>query len=399
MNRHGWEVADVLKLTANQLFKTHDLPYVVQKTAKDIIQCRTSVLGGHKSKCSHCDHISISYNSCRNRHCPKCQFSKREQWILDRKADILPVKYFHVVFTLPHALNPVAKQYPREVYSILFKAAWRTIKTLGDDPKWLGAKTGMIALLHTWGQNLSFHPHLHCIIPHGGWLPELNKWIYTNHRKFLFPVKVMSTLFRRYLIDLLNKLYTQRLIDWQDKDWGQLISLLQSSSFNVFAQKPFAGPQPVIDYLGRYSHRVAISNHRITMVTKKSVTFQYKDYRDGKDKHLVLTPLEFSRRFLQHVLPKGFAKIRHYGILANKAKNMFIPDILFYFERRCAAKSKFDPVKYFQEKYAVNILLCPYCKTGKLQRTSQIPPARGDPSLYLSSKFSAPHQSFKSLLN
>ncbi|MCL4166433.1 UNVERIFIED_CONTAM: hypothetical protein GTU68_005160, partial [Idotea baltica] len=175
----------------------------MQKAAQDIMNCRTSVLGGHISTCSACDHREISYNSCRNRHCPKCQYSKREQWILDRASEVLPVRYFHVVFTLPHELNAMMMAYPKIMYGILFKAAWKTIYTLGNDPKWLGAKAGMTALLHTWGQNLSYHPHLHCIIPGGGYIPELKRWKYLNHRKFLFPVRVISALYRRYFIELL----------------------------------------------------------------------------------------------------------------------------------------------------------------------------------------------------
>ena len=320
MRRPEWEVADVLKLATHKLFASSGLPYVVQKAARDIIQCRTSALGGHKSKCSHCSYTSIAYNSCRNRHCPKCQFSKREQWILDRKSDILPVCYFHVVFTVPHSLNPVTKAYPGVIYKLIFKSAWRTVKTLSEDPKWLGAKSGMIALLHTWGQNLSYHPHLHCIIPGGGLVSELKRWIYTHRRKFLFPVRVMSALYRRYFIEELREAYSSEVLGWDAREWTELISDLRQASFNVFAKRPFAGPQQVIDYLGRYSHRVAITNHRIVHVTPDRVSFAYQDYRDGKKKVLNLSPIEFSRRFLQHVLPKGFAKIRHYGILSNKSK-------------------------------------------------------------------------------
>jgi hypothetical protein len=388
LKRPAWEVADVLRLTASQLYNTSDLPYVVQKTARDIMHCRTNALGGHKSECSHCDQISISYNSCRNRHCPKCQFSKREQWILDRKADILPVQYFHVVFTLPHTVNQVVKAYPKEVYGILFKAAWKTIKILGDDPKWLGAKLGMIALLHTRGQNLSFHPHLHCIIPHGGWIPEVKRWVYTNHRKFLFPVKVMSKLYRRFFIEFLNQSFSEEVIIWPIKEWTELISSLGSATFNVYTNKPFAGPQPVIDYLGRYSHRVAITNHRIVNLTNNQVTFRYKDYRDDKEKLLKLSPIEFARRFLQHVLPKGFAKIRHFGIFANKSKSIYLSDVLFFFERRKSLKTKFDPLEHIKEKYGVDILLCPVCQKGIMKRFIEIPPARGDPVINMPCRFS-----------
>ena len=399
MKRPKWEVSDVLQLALKELREQKILPFNVLKTAQDIIQCRTPVLGGHKLKCSHCNYSEISYNSCRNRHCPKCQFSKQEQWILDRKAEILPTSYFHVVFTIPHSINPVAKAYPREVYSIMFKAAWKTIKTLSNDPKWLGAKSGMIAVLHTWGQNLSFHPHLHCIIPNGGWLKEMRRWIYSNHRKFLFPVRVMSALYKRCFMDLLDDYYSQGLLEWKIKEWSKLRSSLGSKSFNVFTKKPFSGPQVVIDYLGRYTHRVAISNHRLVHVANDGVAFKYKDYRDEKNKILMLSPLEFSRRFLQHVLPKGFAKIRHYGILSNKAKKIYITNILFFFDRRKASKSKFDPISHIMEKYGVNLLICPQCKSAKLQRKLEIPPNRGDPCFVPSNNFVISPFSFKTVVN
>ena len=387
MIRPKWEVSDVLKMVSKQLTEQKGLPINVVKVAQDIIQCRTHILGGHKLKCSHCNYSEISYNSCRNRHCPKCQFSKQEQWILDRKAEILPTPYFHVVFTIPHTINKLAKAYPREVYGIMFKAAWKTVKTLSNDPKWLGAKTGMIAVLHTWGQNLSFHPHLHCIIPQGGWLKEVRRWIYSNHRKFLFPVRVMSALYKRYFMEMLDDYYSQGMIGWKTREWLALRSCLASASFNVFVKKPFSGPQVVVDYLGRYTHRVAITNHRIVDISNNGVAFKYKDCRDGKDKVLKLTPLEFSRRFLQHVLPKGFAKIRHYGILSNKAKKIYITDILFFFERRKAGKTKFDPISHILEKYGVNLLTCPHCKTGKLYRKEEIPPNKGDPLLVFSHNY------------
>lgn len=249
------------------------LPYSIQKAVHDITRCRTGALGGHKSSCRQCGAISISYNSCRNRHCPKCQFSKREQWILDRKADLLPVTYFHVVFTLPHQLNQLIKAYPGILYHQLFSCAWKTIKTLSEDAKRLNASSGMVALLHTWGQNLSFHPHLHCIIPQGGWDPHTKRWVYHANSKFLFPVRVMSALFKKYFIQALKELHMSGTIKWQNQEWQAIMSDLVNLSFNVFAKKTFASPDNVISYLGRYSHRVAISNNRITDVTKKSVSF------------------------------------------------------------------------------------------------------------------------------
>lgn len=379
MARPTWEVSDVLSIGYPKLSESDQLPYVVQKAAQDIMQCRTRALGGHISACSHCSHQVISYNSCRNRHCPKCQYSKREQWILDREADVLPVRYFHVVFTLPHELNAMTMAFPKIMYGLIFKAAWKTIQTLGNDRKWLGAKMGMISLLHTWGQNLSYHPHLHCIIPGGGYIPELKRWVFLKHRKFLFPVRVISALFRRFYIELLSRAILAKTINWDICEWNILKSKIYKSSFNVYSKTPFAGPEQVIQYLGRYSHRVAITNHRITHLSETQVSFTYKDYRDNQKKLMTLTTIEFSRRFLQHVLPSGFAKIRHYGFLANKVKNKYISEILLFLERRKKPKQTFSAIHHFQRQFGIDLNACPKCKNGKLIRMAELPDARGDP--------------------
>lgn len=380
MLRPKWEVADILKIGYPQLVGASQLPYVVQKAAHDIIQCRTAVLGGHVSACSSCHHREVSYNSCRNRHCPKCQYSKQEQWILDRESDVLPVRYFHVVFTVPHELNAMTMAFPRIMYGLLFKAAWKTIKTLGFDRKWLGAQTGMTALLHTWGQNLSFHPHLHCIIPGGGFVREIERWIYLKHRKFLFPVRVISKLYKRYYIELLKQEIGSKRINWECDEWSVCLRKLKSSSFNVYSKSPFAGPDQVIKYLGRYTHRVAISNHRIRKVTNSEVSFVYTDYRDGGQKQMQLSVREFTRRFLQHILPHRFAKIRHYGFLSNKVKCKSITAILSYLERKRRRRQKFDVLLHFQTRFGIKLDACPKCKTGKLIRMAELPDVRGDPS-------------------
>lgn len=386
MLRPKWEVADILKLTYPKMHDTDQMPLVVQKTMHDLINCRTEALGGHLLKCSNCDNVQVSYNSCRNRHCPKCQFSKREQWILDREADVLPVRYFHVVFTIPHQLNALMKKYPKTMYGILFAAAWKTIQTLGADSKWLGAKMGMIAVLHTWGQNLSYHPHLHCIIPGGGYVPAINRWISLRHRSFLFPVKVMSALFRRMLLQSLRSKIDSGQILWDADQLKELFPILKNASFNVFAKTPFAGPRQVIKYLGRYSHRVAITNHRIKNVTSDAVSFDYRDYRTNKNKTLILTPMEFTRRFLQHVLPKGFAKIRHFGFLSNKSKKKDIAAILLYFGRKQKARKIFNPLEYFSAHFDIDLKLCPVCKTGHMQDIDVIPASRGQPLFITTSK-------------
>jgi predicted Zn-ribbon and HTH transcriptional regulator len=194
--RPTWEVADVLRLQSDQILQSNTWPHSVKRVVLDILRCRTAALGGHKIGCDKCGYSEISYNSCRNRHCPKCQYSKREQWVLNREADLLPVKYFHVVFTLPHVLNPCVMANPAVCHKILFTAAWKTINNLSSDPRWIGAKTGMISVLHTWGQNLSFHPHVHFLVPNGAWEPQLKRWIYPKKKRFLFPVRVMSKMYR-----------------------------------------------------------------------------------------------------------------------------------------------------------------------------------------------------------
>jgi hypothetical protein len=359
MARPSFEVADVLNIGFDQYRRTHLLPVHIVKTAEAIMRCRTSVLGGNKYVCTSCGFERISYNSCRNRHCPKCQFSKREQWILDRKHDLLPVKYFHTVFTIPHELNPVAKQYPKIVYNILFEAAWYSVSTISQDPKWLGSQTGMVSLLHTWGQNLSLHPHLHCIIPNGGYNKDLHRWKFPRYSKFLFPVKVLSAVYKKKFLELLNQQNINLKLVW--KDFDILLHDLEYKSFNVFAKPPFQSPDQVIEYIGRYSHRVAITNSRIKSIKDGSVLFEYRDYRDETQKLMNLNYEDFIQRFLQHVLPKGLAKIRHYGILSNRAKKENIPLILLYFERRQAAKIKFDPVQYFKVSFGIDLVCCPNC--------------------------------------
>lgn len=386
MTRPKWEVADVLRLCEDDIKRSKSLPKRVKKTAMDIIRCRTAALGGHQLFCKKCGHTEISYNSCRNRHCPKCQYSKREQWVLDRDRDVLPVKYFHVVFTIPSELNPVAKAYPGVVYRILFQTAWYTINTLAKDRKWLGAQTGMLALLHTWGQNLSLHPHLHCLIPNGGYDPDLRRWIYPKSKRFLFPVRVMSKMFRGAFLRALDKAYQRREIVWTRKLWSDLRKVIDRSSFNIYAKVPFGGPDQIIQYLARYSHRVAITNRRIQHVRAERVCFKYKDYRDGATKSMQLTPQQFASRFLQHVLPKGLAKIRHYGIFSNRNKNHLIPEILLFFERRRKSPKTFSARKSIKLLYGYDIHLCPICKQGQMfsmELPSYCLPIRGDPYILL----------------
>jgi hypothetical protein len=277
-------------------------------------KCRTSALGGHVDECDSCGHVRISYNSCRNRHCSKCQGINKERWILARQQQLLPVSYFHVVFTLPQELNPWCLHYPKQMYDLLFAASHGTIKAFAADQKHLGAMPGLISVLHTWGQNLSLHPHVHIIIPGGG-VAASGCWKKAkNSGRYLFPVKAMSPVFRaKYMEGFLRLLKTEtKTIE------PSLRETLYHKNWIVYAKQPFGGPEQVIEYLGRYTHKVAISNHRIVSIDDDKVSFRYKDYADGsKQKTMTLEATEFLRRFCLHILPQGFRKMRYYGFLSN----------------------------------------------------------------------------------
>ena len=331
------------------------------RTLSAIGICRTRALGGHIDACEECGVIRISYNSCRNRHCPKCQGSNREKWIEARVDELLPVPYFHVVFTLPSVLNELCMKYPERMYGILFKSAWETLQEFAHDK---GLKTGIIAVLHTWGQTLSFHPHLHCIVPGGG-TDNRGKW--KNIRadgKFLFSVKALSKMFRAKYVSLLRK---ENIVS------PIVLNNLFCNPWVVFAKRPFAHPAHVIEYLGRYSHKVAISNNRLKDYSNNKVTFSYKDYRNAcKVKEMTLDDTEFVRRFAFHILPKGFMKIRHYGILSSTSKNITIPRIREQVGQVKIAYNDERNLKVFNPK------LCPCCGKESMVTIEVISP-RGPP--------------------
>lgn len=361
-----FEVADSIRILGKRIddlgLNTWQL-----RTLYAIKKCRTAELGGHIDACDSCGNISISYNSCRNRHCPKCQGKNKEDWIAKRETELLPVPYFHVVFTLPEAINSLAIHQPKMVYDTLFAAAWETIFAFGKNKQ---VQMGMIGVLHTWGQQLSLHPHLHCIVPGGG-IDQNGDW--KNSRcddKFLFPVKAMSKVFRaKYCEKLQSKsaiLYQQIRQELWKKDWV------------VFAKKPFGNAQSVVEYLGRYTHKIAISNHRIRNIDAQNVTFDYKDYREKEPqkikKQMTLSNEEFIRRFALHILPKRFVKIRHYGFLSSTWKR--------------------QKLKLLQQKLKVNVLekrekkpflpKCSCCKVGTLH-TLSVFDKRGPPAWFLGS--------------
>ena len=326
------------------------------RTLSALRQCRTAALGGHVDACSECGHVRISYNSCRNRHCPKCQNLEKEQWILSRENELLPVPYFHVVFTLPDTLNPLALHQPARLYNLLFEAAWLTMKAFGSDPKHLGAQAGMIAILHTWGQTLSLHPHLHCIVPGGG-ITRSGKWKLARSKgKFLFPVKAMSRVFRAKFVAALRKSFT-------DLDPALCPALFQKP-WVVYAKRPFLGPKQVIEYLGRYTHKVALSNHRLLAVEKHQVTFSYKDYRQsGLKKQMRLEPLEFIRRFCLHILPKAFVRIRHFGFLSSRAKPRLLPLLMGQMGKEFVPLTKPQKREMARARLGLDLSTCPCCKS------------------------------------
>lgn len=310
----AYELADVLD--AHWPAVQHDGGYNTWqlRTMDAVRRCRTASLGGHIDGCSSCGLLRMSYNSCRNRHCPKCQGKQREEWIQARDKELLPVPYFHVVFTLPDTLNQLCMHKPAVLYNLLFKTAWSVINTFGHDEKWLGAQAGMISILHTWGQTLTLHPHLHCIVPGGG-LTKAGNWkTAKSDGKYLFNVKAMSKTFRGKYIAGLKVLLPLEMTP-------ALLNALYKHNWVVYAKRPFTGPQSVVEYLGRYTHKIAISNHRLKQVDAKEVTFSYKDYKHGSvKKEMVLEAGEFIRRYSMHILPKGLVRIRHFGILSSTGK-------------------------------------------------------------------------------
>ena len=373
------KLSDIIDLYGRDFLKTHPQSKQVVKTLDAIARCRSISLGGHKCKCIACGHIKYFYNSCRNRHCPNCQAVNRERWIMQREAELLPVPYYHIVFTLPGELNELVKQYPREVYNALFSACWDTIKTLAKDRKYLGAKTGMTAVLHTWGQKLWLHPHLHCIVPGGG-ITEQGRWKHARYKdKYLFPQKAMSKIFRAKFVAKLRSfgVYIPRNV-------GKAIF---SKEWVVYAKRPFASPKTVVEYLGRYTHKIAISNHRFISINNKQVHFHYKDYRKGAKKlRTQLNATEFLRRFCLHILPKGFVRMRHYGILASKNKARELNIAKKELGQLPWKKQKVDWKSIALEKWNLDTTTCPKCKTGLLKIIQVMIPQRGPPIFKMNSK-------------
>lgn len=373
-HRPKFEVADVVNKYLDDYLQTHNISSSQRFALECIKNCRTSELGGHKLKCDNCGYEQIEYNSCRNRHCPKCQGSKRMAWVQQRLKELLPIAYFHSVFTMPHILNLLALLNKRVIYDLLFQAASYTIHVFARDPKYLGAKPGFIGILHTWGQNLSYHVHLHFIIPGGGLSDDKKKWIRLPYQdKFLFPVKAMSHVMRQKFTELLCKAYQNNELVFseelaalqQEQEFDRFLQKLAWENWVIYVKKPFAGPDQVVKYIGRYTHRVAISNHRIVDIADGRVTFKYKIYKDNTvtPSTLTLSAEEFINRFLLHILPNGFKKIRHFGFLSNGVRQESIRLIRELLDELVQS---LETVHSVVTDWIEKVLKCPQCKVGKL---------------------------------
>jgi len=366
------EIQDIFSQYGADYLLGHALSPVQLKAFRDILHCRTETLGSHADVCDVCGHQEISYNSCRNRHCPKCQTIAKEQWIDKQRQSLLDVPYFHVVFTLPDALNPIVYQNQDIMYDLLFKTAAGTLLELSDDPKYLGATPGATAVLHTWGQNLLYHPHLHFIVTGGGLSPS-HEWV-NSREKFFVPVKVLSSKFRGKFMAYFRAANLSFYNDVADLGnpaaFSSFVSALYAKDWVTYCKPPFGGPSKVISYLGRYTHRVAISNNRILHCDDGLVKFNWRDYKDSnKVKEMTIASEEFIRRFMLHILPSGFRKIRHYGILAarDKSKRIILCRSLMY-PNDClnSLGAPRSVLQILKDTFGADFNICPRCGKGHL---------------------------------
>ena len=378
MEPHRPEVADVFRKHGAEYLRAYESSTSSEqkRVLRSLARCRTAALGGHKTTYS-CGHEEISYNSCRDRHCPKCQGGARRKWLEARAADLLPLGYFHVVFTLPDELGPIALQNRRQVYGLLFRAVSETLLAIARDPEHLGAEIGFLAVLHTWGQNLHVHPHVHCVVPGGGISPDGSRWI-SSRKKFFLSVRVLSRLFRKKFLAFLRRAQARGAIQFHGKlaylsnpeSWKVFLQSIDKRDWVVYSKPPFGGPTQVLKYLARYTHRVAISNRRIISMQGGKVTFEWKDYAHGNVRRtMTVTTVEFIRRFLQHVLPKGFMHIRHYGFLANRVrKKKLVLARRLLGDRGQEAAGTEAPLGQdsLEAKAPESSSLCPICKKGRL---------------------------------
>ena len=380
MRPAGLEVADIFRRFGQTYRREHadGLSRGQRCVMSAIERCRTAALGGHVEQCDACGHQRVAFNSCRNRHCPKCQSLTRAQWLEDRQAELLPVQYFHVVFTVPQEIAAIAYQNKAVVYDILFRATAETLRTIAADPKHLGAEIGFIAILHTWGQNLLHHPHVHCVVPGGGLSPDGQRWIACRPGFFL-PVRVLSRLFRRLFLAQLRSAFDggelhffHGLAELQDSGaFARHLAPVARAEWVVYAKPPFGGPERVLEYLGRYTHRVAIANSRLVEFTNGEVAFRWKDYRhDSRHKVMRLQADEFVRRFLLHVLPSGFQRIRHYGLLGNRTREAKLARCRHLLNAPAPDPVPAQEPEDYRDRYqrltGVSLWDCPLCKHGRM---------------------------------
>jgi Putative transposase/Transposase zinc-binding domain len=385
MNRPRLDVAEVIRSCLDKFLETYGprLTPEQQRALKDLLSCRTAALGGHVLGCPECGHQQIAYNSCGNRHCPTCQGTAAARWLEARAAELLPVPYFHVVFTLPGALDPIALHNPRVVYDLLLRSAAETLLQLAADPEHLGAQIGVLALLHTWGQNLQLHPHAHCVVPGGGLSPDGTHWIGSSD-KFFLPVRVLSRVFRGKFLAGLRAAFAQGRLRFPSAltapaardEFERLLAASTKTDWVVYAKPPFGGPQQVLKYLAQYTHRSAISNHRLLDLDDGRVSFRYKDYAHGSRKRTMkLSAVEFVRRFLLHVLPAGFVRIRHYGILCNRHRHEKLGLCRSLLAPCLAAEPELPDAEAPEKSTSISpTRVCPVCGAGRMILIQELPP-------------------------
>ncbi len=374
----SYQIQEIFNQFYPDYIAQYGLDFHLDKVARAIMNCKTPALGGNTSICEDCGHTHTHYNSCRNRHCPCCQGLVKEKWIDKRKSEVIDAPYFHVIFTLPEELNPLIYTNQKVLYNLLYQASADTLFELSKDKKYLGADIGFMSILHTWGQSLSFHPHLHCIVLGGGLTKDLK--FKTSKADFLFPIRVVSKLFRKNFLMSLKTLYQKNKLVFAGQSlpyrnsyaFKELLTILHKKEWIPHIKETFKGAENVIEYLGRYTHRIAISNARILDVKPEGITFSMKDYKSGCHQNMTLDPVEFIRRFLMHVLPDRFVKIRHYGLLSNRSKKVKLT-ICRNLIKRNYPKAQLEGLSSAQillKLFNIDISKCPKCGCGNFKSTS-----------------------------
>ena len=371
------ELADIVRTYGEAYRATHRLSRQQLRVMRAIALCRTPALGSQTAVCDQCGGEVVRYHACRNRHCPKCQTLAKVRWVDARMADLLPVPYFHCVFTLPHTLNPVAHGNPHVCYTLLFRSAAATLQTFGRDPKWLGGELGITMVLHTWSQTLEQHLHVHCIVTGGALAADQAQWLATKRRDFLFPVRALSKVFRAKYLEGLHAAFTQQRLRFggataslgEARVFTPWLDQVRAHDWVVYAKPPFAGPRQVVSYLGRYTHRVAISHERLVALRDDQVRFQWRDSRHGpRMKIMALAAPEFLRRFLLHVLPAGFVRIRHYGVLGNRDRSTRLGCCRAILQLPLPAVQPAESTPVLMKRLTgIDIEQCPHCRQGRLR--------------------------------